>query len=120
MNEIKKLSQKEIDEINKPEKLQLKCRKCNHKWTEIRPKAHHVRYDNKGVFLVKHKSSEKIYFKCPKCEEQRDIGRLRHLRKGQAPKLLILPEPEVTDGRRKRKKDKRRAGKTTRRSPTTR
>jgi len=84
MSEIK-ISKKNQDELDRHEKLKLICRKCNHKWTEIRPKGHHVRYDRKGNFLVKHNSTEKIYFKCPKCDEQRDMGRLQRLREGNVP-----------------------------------
>lgn len=57
MKEIK-LSEKDKKEINKPERLQLVCRKCNHKWFETRPKGYHVRYDNKGNFLIKIKTGD--------------------------------------------------------------
>lgn len=92
MNKIK-ISKKDIAELNRHEKLLLICRKCNHEWTEIRPKGHHVRYDSKGNFLVKHNSTEKIYFKCPKCGE-RDIGRLRHIEKGQEFKVFVEEKEE--------------------------
>ena len=72
-----KISEKDRIELDKPEKLHLDCRKCNHKWFEIRPKGYCVRYNNKGNFLVNINNPADIkFFKCPKCGGKKKVGRL--------------------------------------------
>ena len=63
--------------ICKPEKLRLICNKCSKEWIEIRPAGYYVRYGKGNNFLInRHSPYDKKLFKCPKCKNQKNIGRL--------------------------------------------
>ena len=71
------LSENERKELDKPEKLNLVCRKCNHRWFEMRLKGYCVRYNRKGNFLVNiHNRKDVKFFRCPECGERKKVGRL--------------------------------------------
>lgn len=82
MKEEIKLLDENKKEIKKLEKLRLVCRKCSHEWIKTRPKGYHVRYNRRGNFLVNIKDRTDIrFFKCPKCGERKNIGRLAYSNK---------------------------------------
>lgn len=85
-----KISEKDREELDKPEKLLLVCHKCNCNWVEIRPKGYCVRHNRKGNFLVNiNKSTDIKFFKCPKCGEQKKIGRLAYNKINMNKKVVI-------------------------------
>lgn len=63
--------------ICKPEKLRLVCNKCNEDWVEKRPFGYYVRYEKGNNFLInRHSPYDKKLFECPRCKNQKNIGRL--------------------------------------------
>lgn len=82
-----------LKEIYKPETLTLRCRNCNKTWTETRPKHYHVRYNKDGVFMVLNKPPyNRKYFKCPKCKNHHNIGRLAGDNKVNVKKKPVDPK----------------------------
>ena len=68
---------KDKEVMNKPEKLRLVCNKCSKEWMENRLVGYYVRYEKGNVFLINRLNPhDKKSFTCPKCKNQKNIGRL--------------------------------------------